>query len=76
MLLILILLILLVNSVYYKLQDNGWAFCGTMAVFSLYLLVRTISVALLSFCGIGGNGILAGSRLLSLLCVYLSLIPI
>lgn len=71
MLLILILLILLVNSVYYKLQDNGWAFCGTMAVFSLYLLVRTISVALLSFCGIGGNGILAGSRLLSLLCVYL-----
>ena len=71
LLLILILLILLMNSVYYKLPDNGWAFCGTMAVFSLYLLVRTVSMALLSLCGIWGNGILIGSRLLSLLFIFL-----
>lgn len=71
LLLILILLILLVNSVYYKLQDNGWAFCGTMAVFSLYLLVRTVSMALFSLWGISGSGSLIGSRLLSLLFIFL-----
>lgn len=71
LLLILMLLILLVNSVYYKLPDNGWAFCGTMAVFSLYLLVRTVDMVLFSLCGISGNAALIGSRLLSLLFILL-----
>lgn len=64
-----ILAVLLVNSVYYKPETNDYSFFGTMAAFSLYLLLRVCSVMLFSFCGAVGDLLFLGSRVLSVLFV-------
>lgn len=63
---LLILILLLANSLYYKPSDNEYTLCGTMAAFSLYLLARTLSIALFSLCGAAQDLLVTGSRLLSL----------
>lgn len=73
--LFLLLSVLLLNSLYYKTGDNGYAFCGTMAVFSIYLLSRTVSVAVFSVCGAEGRLLLFGSRILSFVAAGLLLCP-
>lgn len=66
LLLVLILFILLINSLYYRPVDNGYTFCGTMTVFCIYLLTRTLSVTILSLCCTNGPFFLLGIRVLSL----------
>ena len=44
-LLFLMLGVLLLNSLFYGAEDNGFVFCGTMTAFSVYLSVRSINVA-------------------------------
>ena len=43
-LLFLLVAILLLNSIFWEGRDNGEVLSGTMAVFSLYLFVRCLSV--------------------------------
>lgn len=70
--LFLILAVMVANSLYYK-PVSSFVFCGTMVSFSLYLLLRILSVILLSFVRTYGYLFLFGSRLLSVILVLLFL---
>lgn len=50
-LLFLMLGVLLLNSLFYGAEDNGFVFCGTMTAFSVYLSVRSINVAFFALLG-------------------------
>lgn len=71
--LFLMLVVLLMTSIYYKPVSEGYTFCGTMAAFSLYLLLRTVSIVILFLCRATGNWLLFGCRILSLAFVLLFL---
>lgn len=73
-LLFLLLAVLLLNSIFWNIKDSKVIFGGTMIVFSLYFLVRYISVAVLLLCGATGYVFLIGSRILSLGVLWLLLI--
>lgn len=49
-LLFLIFAVLLLNSSFFGRKSNGYIFCGTMAVFSIFLFVKCLCVALAAFC--------------------------
>lgn len=66
-LLFLILAILLLNSLYFKPKDNHYVLCGSIVVFSCYLLARVISIVIFFSCGTTGNIFLFGSRILSII---------
>ena len=64
--------VLLLHSIYFKWENNGDVLSGTMAVFSLYLLVRCVCVAVLAaFRGLGRLAAFFGGRVLTLLLVSL-----
>lgn len=63
--------VLLLNSIFFKWEDNGDVLSGTMAVFSLYLLVRCICVGVLAAFGGAGSGLIFGGRVLTLFLVSL-----
>ena len=46
----LIVAVLILTSIFLKIQDGKFAFCGTMTVFSVYFLARFLSVILLTLC--------------------------
>lgn len=68
-LLFLIFSVLLLSSILFGPKDSGTVFCGTMAVFSLFLLARCLSVTLFAACGASDTLLLSGSRVLSLLLI-------
>lgn len=70
-LLFLIFFVLLLNSIYFKEKDSGHVFCGTMAVFSLYLFARCLCTVIFAVCGVSGVLLPLGSRILSLLFLVL-----
>lgn len=72
-LLVLMLSVLVLVSLYYKLTNSSHTFCGVMAVFSLYLLTRIVSILICSTSGTTGTLFLFGCRFLSLLFVLLFL---
>ena len=57
--LFLVFSVLLLHSIYFKWENNGDVLSGTMAVFSLYLLVRCVCVAVLAAFGAWGGCFLA-----------------
>lgn len=65
-LLFLIFSVLLLNSIFFSQRSSGHIFCGTMAVFSIYLFVKCLSIVFLAVCGAGDLLLLLGSRGLSL----------
>ncbi len=67
--LFLILALLVAVSLYYKPVSNSFVFCGTMVFFSLYLLLKILSVIAFFLAGARGSLFLLGSRLLSLVLV-------
>lgn len=69
--LFLILAVLVASSLYYKPVNNYFVFCGTMVSFSIYLLLRILSVIIFSFVQATGYLFLLGSRLLSLILILL-----
>lgn len=69
--LFLVFSVLLLHSIYFKWENNGDVLSGTMAVFSLYLLVRCVCVAVLAAFGAWGGWLLFGGRVLTLLLVSL-----
>lgn len=71
--LFLILAVLVANSLYYKPISNYFVFCGTMISFSLYLLLRILSVIVFSLAQATGYLFLLGSRLLSIVLILLFL---
>lgn len=72
-LLFLLFSVLLLNSIFFRGRDNGDILSGTMAVFSLYLLVRCLCVAGVAVCGVSGASLSLGSRALTLLLILLPL---
>ena len=52
-LLFLIFSVLLLNSIFFSQRSSGHIFCGTMAVFSIYLFVKCLSIVFLAVCGAG-----------------------
>ena len=72
-LLFLLFSVLLLNSIFFRWRDNGDVLSGTMAVFSLYLFVRCLCVAVLAVCGASEAGLIPGSRVLTLALVLLLL---
>ncbi|MEY8532643.1 GHKL domain-containing protein [Blautia pseudococcoides] len=62
-----ILLVMLINSVYYKPQNNDFVISGSMAVISIYLGVKVCSVLFLSVCGATGRVLVFGSRMMALM---------
>lgn len=72
-LLFLMLAVLVLTSVFYQLTDSRYTFCGIMAVFSLYLLTRMVSIVICSMSGVTGTLFLFGFRFLSLLLILLFL---
>lgn len=71
--LFLILAILVANSLYYKPDSNRFVFCGTMSSFSLYLLLKALTVIIFLAMHISGNLFLLGSRLFSVVLIILFL---
>ena len=69
--LFLVFSVLLLHSIYFKWENNGDVLSGTMAVFSLYLLVRCVCVAVLAAFGAWGGWLLFGGHVLTLLLVSL-----
>lgn len=65
LLLLLMLVVAVMSSLFYKPSDNSYTLWGSMGVFSIYLTVRFISVILFLLCGAEGNTLLLGSRILS-----------
>lgn len=72
-LLFLIFSVLLLNSILFGPKDSGTVFCGTMAVFSLFLPARCLSAVLFAACGASDTLLLCGSCVLSLLGIALLL---
>jgi signal transduction histidine kinase len=72
-LLFLLFSVLLLNSIFFRWRDNGDVLSGTMAVFSLYLFVRCLCVAVLAVCGASEAWLIPGSRVLTLALVLLLL---
>ena len=70
-LLFLVFALLLLNSIYFERKSVGYIFCGTMAVFSVYLFVKCLCVVLAAVCGASGTLLLTGSRVVSLCFVFL-----
>ena len=70
-LLFLIFSVLLLNSIFFSQRSSGHIFCGTMAVFSIYLFVKCLSIVFLAVCGAENLLLLLGSRGLSLGLVLL-----
>lgn len=71
-LLFLIFSVLLLNSIFFSHRASGHILCGTMAVFSIYLLLKCLCVVFFAVCGAMGILLLLGSRILSL-CLLLLL---
>lgn len=71
--LFLLLTVLVLNSLFFKGKADGDILNGTMAAVSLYLAVRCLSIALLAVCGALGAWLLWGSRVLTLLVIFLLL---
>ena len=71
--LFLIFAVLVANSLYYKPVSNYFVFCGTMVSFSVYLLLKILSVIIFFFAGATGSLFLLGTRLLSLVLILLFL---
>ena len=65
--------VLLLNSLFYGAEDNGFVFCGTMTAFSVYLSVRSINVAFFALLGADGPLLSMGSRIGSLLFIFILL---
>lgn len=72
-LLFLMLGVLLLNSLFYGAEDNGFVFCGTMTAFSVYLSVRSINVAFFALLGADGPMLSMGSRIGSVLFISILL---
>jgi len=72
-LLFLLFSVLLLDSVFFRWENNRDILGGTLAVFSLYLLVRCLCVAVLAVFGALGAQLLLGSRVLTLLMILLLL---
>lgn len=72
-LLFLIFSVLFLNSIFFRWESNRDVLGGTMAVFSLYLFARCISVILLAVIGASEAWLLPGSRVLTLLLILLLL---
>ena len=73
-LLFLLLVVLLLNSIFFDRPGNGSVFCGTMAVFSLYLLARCLGIALFALCGGTAPMLLIGSRIAAVVLMSLLLL--
>lgn len=71
--LFLILAVLVASSLYYKPVSNYFGFCGMMVSFSVYLLLKILSVVVFSLAGATGSLFLLGSRLLSFVLILLFL---
>lgn len=71
--LFLILAVLVASSLYYKPVNNYFVFCGTMVSFSVYLLLKILSVVVFSLAGVTGSLFLLGSRLLSFVLILVFL---
>lgn len=72
-LLFLIFAVLLLNSSFFDRKSNSYIFCGTMAVFSIYLCVKCICVALAAFCTASNTLLPISSGVMSLCFVLLLL---
>ena len=72
--LFLVFAVLLLHSIYFKWENIGDVLSGTMAVFSLYLLVRCVCVAVLAALGAWGGWLLFGGRVLTLLPVFIAVL--
>lgn len=64
---ILIVAVLILVSVFLEIQNAKFAFCGIMAVFSVYFLTRFLSVILLTLCGANHIVMQFGVRLIALI---------
>lgn len=69
LLLLLIASVLLLSSILLKVQNPRYVFCGTMAVFSMYLLSRFVSILLFTMLRAADVVMLIGSRIATLLLI-------
>ncbi|MCI9141156.1 MAG: GHKL domain-containing protein [Lachnospiraceae bacterium] len=65
----LIIAVLMLASMFLKIQDGKTAFCGTMMVFSVYFLTRFFSVIFLTLCGANDIVMQFGVRLLAFILI-------
>lgn len=65
----LMIAVLILASIFLKIQDGKTAFCGTMVVFSVYFLTRFLSVVFLALCGANHMVMQFGVRIIALILI-------
>ncbi|MGI5888472.1 MAG: sensor histidine kinase [Oscillospiraceae bacterium] len=75
-LLLLVLASLLINSIFFGSKSNRTVFCGTMAAFSIFLLIKCLCAVLFAVCGAEDAVLMLGSRIAAVcLAVILEITP-
>ena len=65
-LLFLVFAVLLLSSIFFGSKSSRTVFCGTMAAFSIFLLVKCLCAVLFAVCGATDDLLMLGSRIAAL----------